>query len=576
MTVTRPGAKASSGRSEAPAGLEWPGSCCCKSRAKNVRDTKIPGMIRGVPARPTADALLALAPPGAALGMPAKFVPWCAWAGVPLTLGQARLCRVCFDHAQPDPTNPVDVALFGDACSPVLAGALRLIALRLGRGSGKSHIAAAYGVFRMLTGDVSLCGPGDYPAVGVSSTDKGEAAGVLAKALAIVRGRPVLERMLRDQNATGFALVRPDGTRVRFVTRVTTAKGKGARGPSWLMFVIDEAEFVDPSGGDSTARVADLAASAAPRVLPGGAVILCSTPWPAESYVSKLFDENFAHPLHALCAFGPTLMLRDEPEIRAERDKLMASDPAQALREYDCVITDVSGAFFEASSVDAAVSATTPRARFQRVSAGIDLAFVSDGSAAVHTERQIVGAKMMLVVTHVDFVDPRVEKKVKAGQVPGRDPESALVVPSAIIGKFVTDARDACATALVADGHYIQSVREHASSPEVAMQVVAAPMSPAEQSAADVYLRDLFRESLVLLPNDPRIVGQLKSVLAKAQPGGLLRAQLPRRAGSGHADLFVALRNAAWHDRRHGPLLRGQAIATGGTPQVFAAGWTVE
>lgn len=519
----------------------------------------------------TLDALLQFAPPGASLGMPPKFVAWCEWAGVPLTPGQARLARVAFDGEQPDPENEVDRTLFGAECTHVPPGARRLIALRLGRGSGKSHICAAYGVFRMLTGDTSLCGPGDYPAVGVSSVDKDEASGVLSKALAIVRGKPAIASMLRNPNATSFRLARPDGVVVRFVTRVTAAKGKGARGPSWLLFVIDEAEFVDPGSADATARVEDLATSAAPRVLPGGAVVLCSTPWPAESYVSRLFDGQYGKPVHALCALGPTLMLRDEPAIRAERDKLMAADPARALREYDCIESDVSGAFFEASTVDAAISATTPRPRAHRVSAAIDLAFVSDGAAAVHVERQVMGARVLVVVTHVDWLDPRIEKKKGA---------DGLTKPSQVIGKFVHEARDAGATAVVADQHYIASVREHCSHPDVAMQVVGAPQSPADQSAADIYLRDLFREGLILLPNDPRLVGQLKSVLAKAMPGGLLRAVLPRRAGAGHADLARVLRDAAWYDRRHGPLLRGADVAananTASAPQMVTSGWSVE
>lgn len=507
------------------------------------------------------DALLSLAPPGAALGMPAKFVAWCVWAGVPLTPGQARLCRVVFDGEDPDPTNHIDATLFGEGCTAVPPGARRLIALRLGRGSGKSHVCAAYGVFRMLTGDTSLCGPGDYPAVGVSSVDKGEAAGVLAKALAIVRGKPALERMLRTPNATSFHMVRPDGVRVRFVTRVTAAKGKGARGPSWLLFVIDEAEFVDPGSAEATARVKDLAESAAPRVLPGGAVVLCSTPWPAESYVSALFDADFCHPLHSCCAIGPTLLLRDTTETRQARDDAMASDPAKALREYDCVQADVAGAFFEASTVDAAISATTPRARGYFVSVGADLAFVRDSSGCVHVERQMVGAVMKVVITHLDLQIPTPTKRLK---------------PSEVCAKFVHEAREAGATAIVADGHYIETLREHASHPDVAMQLVEAPMTPADQSAAAVYLRDLLREDLMLLPNDPRLIGQLKSVLAQAMPGGKLRAILPRRAGVGHADLFAALRNAVWYDKRHGPLLRGQTVAGNpgaAAPSVLASGW---
>lgn len=508
------------------------------------------------------DALLTFAP--ALPGMPrASFVDWCTWAGVPLEPGQARLARVTFDGHAPDPANPVDRTLFGDACHNVPESARRLVALRLGRGSGKSHISGALGVFRMVTGSCELVGPGDYPAVGVSSVDKNEAAGVLSKALAVVKGKRELRAMLRAENATGFHLVRPDGVRVRFLTRVTTAKGKGGRGPSWLMFVIDEAEFVDPAGTDSAARVEDLADAVAPRVLPGGAVVLCSTPWPAESYVSKTFDANFGKPLYALCAFGPSLLLRDRPEIRLERDKLMATDPQKAMREYDCIVTDVTGAFLEASTVDAAISATTPRARFQNVSVGIDLAFIKDMAASVHVERQIVGAKMMIVVTAVDLTEPR------------KNPADRL--PNAVVARFAHAAHDAGASALVADGHYVALVREHAANPEIAMQVVAAPTSASDQSAAELYLRDLFREGLVQIPNNPQLVGQLKSVLAKAQPGGLMRAVLPRRAGVGHCDLWTALRNAVWHDRRHGPLLRGQDVARnvqGSGVETFEGGWT--
>lgn len=512
------------------------------------------------------DALLAYAPPGASLGMPTTFVEWCAWAGAPLTPGQAALARVAFDGAVP--TTEVELEIYG-ALESVPEGARRTIAMRLGRGSGKSTVVAFYGVFRMVTGDTSLCGPGDYPAVGIVSTDQNESKQVVSKALALVRGCPSLAAMLRNPTATSFRMARPDGVTVRFETRVQHAKGKGARGPSWLLFVIDEAEFLDPSGVDAVARVEDLATSARPRLLPGGSIVLCSTPWPVESYVSKTFDENYGHPKHALCALAPTLTLRDDPIIRHERDVMLAADPARALREFDCVVTDVEGAFFESSTIDAAISKTTPRPRFHRVSVGIDLAFVRDSAGAVHVERQALGAKIQIVITFVDLQRPQ-------DQAPDADGRRRLK-PSSLVSKFVNDARDAGADAVVADGHYLEVVREHASHPDHVMQTIPAPTSLAEQTNADLYVRDLFREGLVLLPNDPRLVGQLKSVLAKPLPGGTIRAYLPRRTGTGHADLYSALRNAIWYDRRHGPLLHGgDAGAAHNAPTTFVGGWSTE
>lgn len=509
------------------------------------------------------DALLAFAPPGASLGMPTSFVEWCEWAGCPLTPGQAALARVAFDGHLP--TADVELTLFG-ALESIPEGVRRTIAMRLGRGSGKSTVVAFYGVFRMVTGDTSRCGPGDYPAVGVVSTDQNESKQVVAKALALIKGCPSLAGMLRAETQTSFRLARPDGVIVRFETRVQHAKGKGARGPSWLLFVIDEAEFLDPSGDDAVARVEELAIGARPRLLPGGSIVLCSTPWPVESYVSKLFDENYGHPRHALCVLGPTLLLRDDPVIRHERDVMLAQDPARALREYDCVVTDVSGAFFEATTIDAAVYPNSPRPRYQRVSVGIDLAMVRDSAGFVAVERQAVGAKIMVVVTGLDLRRPQDQPKKR-------------LVPSVTVNAFVTAARDAGADHVVADGHYFELVREHASNPNNAIQAVPAPTSAGDIAAADLYMRDLFREGLVWLPNDPRIVGQLKSVLAKPLPGGTIRAYLPRRAGAGHADLYSALRNAIWYDRRHGPLLHGDKGDMGAAhnmPVTFAGGWSTE
>src|SRR4051812_170315 len=85
-----------------------------------------------------------------------------------LTLGQRVLCRVAFDGVEPcdlrGDERSIARRIFGDV-DTIPPAARRIMALLLGRGSGKTTIAAAYALYVMLTADVSACGPGDVPTV---------------------------------------------------------------------------------------------------------------------------------------------------------------------------------------------------------------------------------------------------------------------------------------------------------------------------------------------------------------------------------------------------------------------------
>ncbi len=104
---------------------------------------------------------------------------------------------------------------------------------------------------------------------------------------------------------------------------------------------------------------------------------------------------------------------------------------------------------------------------------------------------------------------------------------------------------------VAADQHEFTSAVEHGRNNKIR---IVPGYSSAEKEAAFAYLRQLLREDRVRF-SDPRLAKQLGSVMSKATAGGGLSIVLPRSRVGGHADLVSALVQAAWLDRRNGPMI---------------------
>lgn len=480
--------------------------------------------------------------------IPRRYTDFMRWAGVTLTKGQDAFARVMFDGEEP--RTALELEIFGGARAiPKTARDMKVC--RLGRGSGKSTLIAGRGLHRCLTADVSACGPGDMPEAFVLAQTEEDAKATLAKGRALVYGRPELAAMVVRDIEDEIQLIRPDGYVVSFAVRIGKPRGKGTRGPSFIEAILDESEFITMATAEAATTDTDIVESVTPRLLPGGSVILASTPWPAPSLTASLFDANFGKPTHAIAAFATSLLMRDgHPQIEQLRANMMARDPTRALREFDCIITDSAELFFEGSTIDRAAEGSSPVARGQKGSSGIDLAFESDSSAHVGVERHGRIVAVVLVEMHTP----------KPGQP---------LKPSEVCKAYVEHAKELGCTELVADIHYVATAREHAVA--AGMQVVASPKGQ-DKEDAESYLRELLREGLIRLPKDARLIGQLKSARKAYRSGGKAKMLLPRIPGSGHADLVPALVNAVWHDRRHGLLLTG-GTGSADAPSFFRGGW---
>jgi hypothetical protein len=274
---------------------------------------------------------------------------------------------------------------------------------------------------------------------------------------------------------------------------------------------------------DSSYRVndKDIFDGASARVLPGGQTIVASTPWAESGLLYQLYEANWQKPTTSLVAHAPTLTLHDSEMTRALVASAYALDPDNARREFGAeFLKGGTVDFFEASSIKQAIKEDLEQPRTPRpgeiVAAGGDAGFRSDSSALaiVHLagDRRIVG----------ELLELRPEKDLP-------------LKPSQTIAAFAECMKRHGASYMMADHHYRESVEEHLTSHGLAYS--PAPGVPAE---AYVRARMLFRQGVVDMPNNPRLVQQLREVKGRPMPGGGMSIIQPRWRTGGHGDLAAA------------------------------------
>jgi hypothetical protein len=78
------------------------------------------------------------------------------------------------------------------------------------------------------------------------------------------------------------------------------------------------------------------------------------------------------------------------------------------------------------------------------------------------------------------------------------------------------------------------------------MSLKLAP--PGSEGVAETYqkARSLFREGKVVLPDNARLIAQIKSINWKANPGGSISIKKPHDRNGGHCDICDAMVLALW------------------------------
>lgn len=463
--------------------------------------------------------------------------------GVELSPGQRVFAKVAFDNWEPcdliGEERQLARDIFGPDVERIPAEQRATIALVAGARGGKTSRLGAYKlVHAMFVRDLSSLAPGQRAVALAVAPNDDLRQEIVNYAIGVIRASPLAPSLVlprgtkADAQVSRFACRRNDGHIVSFRCAVATKGGYGGRGRSLVEFLMDEACFFRGAGAQVNDSEIYRAASA--RVLPGGQSLVYSTPWAETGLLYELFAQcwNKVGELPALVAHAPTLTFNASQAAMVKRE--MARDPENAEREFGAVfMSGGSLVFFDVATLEKALALACPITSPSQllpgdvVAAGLDCGFRSDSSTLAIVVRR--GNAYYLVALE--------ERRPKPG---------APLKPSETLAEFASICVRWSVEYVVADGHYLETVREHTTRHK--LRLVPAPSS---KERPYVRSRNLLREERVKLPNNPRLVQQLKEVRSKAMAGGGLSITHPRWATGGHGDLaeatVIALDQAGGH-----------------------------
>lgn len=467
-----------------------------------------------------------------------KFCP--AALNLHLTLGQRVIAKVAFGGLSPEDLEgeeyEIAVQLFGGVtkCSEK---AKKFVCMRLGRGSGKTTICAAFAVYKAITHDISAVGVGDTPYVIVVAPDKETAKLTIRMCREMFRTSPAMARMIVNETDTMLGILRPDNKMVRIEAFAATKGGSTMRGRTIISFIMDEAEFFTSNvegGKDYSINDQDIFRTLKPRMMGNAKGILISTPWPVETLMSRMFEENWGKCINAVAIKAPTILVRGEDKhIQDLVADELERDPDNARRELFCEIDHVSGGeFFDAYSLSQAIDEVYeyPGAYNPKwpVAIGCDLGFTSDSSTLAVV--QFDGSFYRTVYLE--------EWKPEKG---------APVKPSTVFKRAAQIAKRYNCPGVVADGYYREAIKE--ALQEASIGLYDAPTGASGKAEVYQRVRAQLNEGRLKIPAAPlgkRLIAQAKLVHSKASPGGTTTIRTPRKTGMGHGDLVSAWTLAVW------------------------------
>lgn len=453
--------------------------------------------------------------------------------GLALWPGQRAFAAVAFDHREPaaldEQTRTTATQIFGPIES-VPPEARRVIAMVKGRDVGGTRLAALRLLHLALTLPLEQLDRTE-PAFVLLGGPKVKLARIALRHFALPAAKKLADRgkhlSITSETRDSFELVRHDGRRVVFECFAASRAGDTARGVPIIGALLDECAFYrDELTGAVNDR--DIFNAIMPRLLPGGQILLVSSPWAESGLLYTEYTRNHGAPSTALAALCPTVLMRNDEQTRRTVETERARDPDNAAREFDAQF--LAGAltlFFDPRAIELSVNdqafPLAPRLDLPAVAAA-DFGFRSDSSALaiVRIERP------RFVVAELLELRPERGKPLQ---------------PSVVVQTFAEVCRRHRVRTLATDAHYIEAIREFAAAGGLGLY--EAPSGATGKLETHTRARSLLHEGRVQLPNHRRLLAQLRDIHSRPLPGGSLSIWSPRRQGS-HGDLASALVLALW------------------------------
>lgn len=462
---------------------------------------------------------------------PRLFSGFVASLGIKLTPAQDVLTSVAFDGKRAENTS-LGKRLFALE-SPIPDAARGIVVAVCGARGGKSYVLGGLRLLHLaLTVPLTTLAPGEVAVALIVAPDVRLGRQVLRYALGAAESSREIKRRIKAKTVDAFTIKRPDGE-VKIEVLPATRGGSAVRGRSLVGAVLDECAYFR----DSSFKVNDLEVyrAVAPRILQGGQLILVSTPWAESGLLWEFFKRNHGHPVDAICAHAPTLLLRDDEHTRAYVERERANDPANAEVEFDAEFMSTAGeAFFDAAAINQATEPDPTPADHSVASLGADFGFRSDSSALVAAYREPLPAQRIVVPARA------IVERVPERRTP--------LKPSVVVREFAAHVRAHGGDRIVADGHYRQAIAEHLE--EHGLALVSAPEGAKGKAETYQAVRALLKEGRIRIPINDRFIRQLREVTARPTAGGGISIVSPRWRTGGHGDLVSAFVLAAWDASR--------------------------
>lgn len=497
-----------------------------------------------------------LAVPVHVSGVPSRRADFLSWLGLDPSPVVGAIC----DASQGLAVHLADdlaQSTFGCPADELPPLARRTVIVRAGgRGGKTSRLLAPMAIHAALTVELPTLAPGEHARAVLIAPD----LDLAGQALGYVRGYLAAEPKLRamvveagprkrgDDEAVGTAervtIRRPhDGKLVDIRIGAATRGGKAVRGKTLVFVGMDEAAFFYAEGGYAVTD-SEIFRAATQRVVPGGQVWLVSTPW-IEGYgvLEERLAADFGKHGDSLCAVGPTRALNPtwDPNGEIERD-MRATDPDNAAREIDAVpLPAGTKLFFPHESIAACVDKTRPGDLAPNGAphvAGTDLGYRKNSATLAIAREEERAGKPCIRIVYLEEHRPAKGDPLK---------------PSTVIRGFAKACVRYDAATLAGDLHQVdgtidvldqtQAEWRAAGSHDQVPSYVELGQTQAEISDRYTSLRTALAEGEVDLPNNPRLLAQMRMVASKPTPGGGTSIVLPKVAGA-HGDLLVAVVNA--------------------------------
>lgn len=463
---------------------------------------------------------------------PISFLKFCQLLGIQLRPGQMVIAKVAFDKMSPHELPPDEQSLahkiFGPSVQDIPPSARSVVAAVCGARAGKTYVLGALRMLHLaLTVDISHLANGEVGVAPLVAPNISLAKQPLRFVKGAVAQHARLKQMVLSETEESVVIDRGQGRKVAIECLAATRGGTSLRGRSLVGGLLDEAAFFR----DESYQVNDveLFKALSPRIVPGGQLIIPSTPWAKSGLLYELYTQNFDRPTTCIAVKAATLLLRDEPYIHDIVNRERLRDPDNARREYDAEFMDSgTNAFFDSRAIDNSVDESLELGRAptkgSQVIAACDLGFVSDSSALVIVE--VLGG----VYRVIDII----EKKPT---------EDNPLKPSEVIREFAAIAKKHKAYGVMADNHYRETVREYLE--EAGLPLLRAPDGASGKSTSYTRAKTLFKEGRVRLPSHEKLCKQLRDVTFRPTSGGGVSVSSPRGPG-GHGDIVSALVLALW------------------------------